>query len=67
MKLFDALKATFDVEREPTDVVRLEQNYAAPHLFDVVVEDTLTGETHIFPLFDALTGTFVGFEQDEEK
>ena len=56
--LAKALWETHQVELEPTDVVRLEQNYCCPSIVDVVVIDPIAGEEYTFPCFDASKGTF---------
>ena len=57
-KLAKALLETHGVELEPTDVVRLRQNYCGPHIVDVEVEDTITGEVAVFECFDTSIGAF---------
>lgn len=57
-KLAKALWETHQVELEPTDVVRLEQNYCCPSIVDVMVIDTIAGEEYTFPCFDTSKGTF---------
>lgn len=57
-KLAKALWETHQVELEPTDVVRLEQNYCCPSIVDVVVIDPIAGEEYTFPCFDTSKGIF---------
>jgi hypothetical protein len=57
-KLERALWETHGVELDPTDVVRLEQNYCEPTIVDVVVVDTITGYKVVFEWFDTRTGVF---------
>jgi hypothetical protein len=56
--LAKALWETHQAELDPTDVVRLEQNYCCPSIVDVVVIDPIAGEEYIFPCFDTSKGTF---------
>jgi hypothetical protein len=58
VELKRALLETHQVELDPTDVVRLEQNYCEPTIVDVVVEDTITGEMVVFECFDTHKGIF---------
>ena len=57
-KLAKALLETHGVELEPTDVVRLRQNYCEPSIVDVEVEDTITGCVVTFECFDTHRGVF---------
>ena len=57
-QLAKALWETHKVELDPTDVVRLEQNYCNPAIVDVVVVDTLTGYKVTFECFDTSKGIF---------
>ena len=57
-KLAKALWETHGVELEPTDVVRLRQNYCEPSIVDVEVEDTITGYRMVFECFDTAKGCF---------
>ncbi len=57
--LRDELLKVHGVELDPTDVVRLEQNYCEPTIVDVVVEDTLTGRKCVFEWFDTTKGIFI--------
>ena len=57
-QLAKALWETHKVELEPTDVVRLEQNYCDPSIVDVVVVDTITGYKMVFECFDTSKGVF---------
>ena len=57
-KLAKALLETYKVELESTDIVHFEQNYCEPTIVDVVVEDTITGETLTFECFDTRRGVF---------
>lgn len=57
-KLAKALFETHGVELEPTDVVRLEQNYCEPTIVDVVVEDTRVGKSFRFECYDISRGCF---------
>ena len=56
--LAKALFETHGVELDPTDVVRLEQNYCEPTIVDVVVKDTVTGESFRFECYDTRRGCF---------
>lgn len=58
VQLQRALWDTHKVELEPTDVVRLEQNYCEPTIVDVVVEDTISGKVVTFECFDTRAGIF---------
>ena len=57
-QLAKALLETHQVELEPTDIVRLEQNYCDPSIVDVVVVDTITGYKGVFECFDTSRGVF---------
>ena len=57
-KLAKALWETHKVKLEPTDVVHFEQNYCESTIVDVVIEDTITGETLTFECFDTRRGVF---------
>ncbi len=64
-KLAKALWETHQVELDPTDVVRFEQNYCEPTIVDVVVEDTVTGGVVTFECFDTRAGVFPYWGQKE--
>lgn len=57
-KLAKALLETHGVELDPTDVVRLEQNYCEPTIVDVVVKDAYTGKSFRFECYDISRGCF---------
>lgn len=55
--LAKALFETHGVELDPTDVVRLEQNYCEPTIVDVVVIEA-SGQRWFFGGFDTTRGCF---------
>ena len=52
-----ALLETHGVELDPTDVVRLEQNYCEPTIVDVIVTEE-SGKRWFFGGFDTTRGIF---------
>ena len=56
--LAKALKETFDLELDPTDVVTFEHNYCEYTIVDVVITDTKTGERFVGFNFDTKLGIF---------
>lgn len=57
-RLAEALRESFGVELESTDVVTFNHNYCENTVVDVVITDTKTGEEFTCEMFDTTNGIF---------
>ena len=58
-QLKEALKESFMVEIETTDVIMFQHNYCENTIVDVVIIDSRTGKSYCFPLFNTELGFFL--------